>query len=111
MTTEWVEWDAFPDPPRRRQKPRIERSQVLPPPPQEPPRLHRVELTIKHHRRAPSHFLPVFAAIVVVLLLWRFKFGVLLAAILGWQTVEMFLFVIALLAIIALNERRHGREF
>ena len=109
--TEWIEWDAFPDPPKRRRKPRVERIQVLPPSPREPPRYHRVEITVEHHRRPSPRFLPIFVAIVVALLLWRFKFGVLLAAILGWQTVEMFLFVIALLAILALREKRHGREF
>ena len=94
MTAEWIEWDAFPDK-------------------REPPRYHRVEITVGHHRRPPPRFLPIFVAIVVaVFLLWRFPFGVLmLAALVGSQTIAMFLFVIALLAIIALNERRHGREF
>jgi hypothetical protein len=104
--TERLEWD-FPPTKRYRRRPRVEIME-----PEEPPRLHRVELTIKHHRRAPSHFLPIFVAIVAVFLLWRYPFGfVLLAAFIGWPAIAMFLFVAAVLAIIALNERRHGREF
>jgi hypothetical protein len=99
--TDWIEWDAFPE---RRRKPRI---QVLPPPPKESPRLHRVELTIKHHRRAPSYFLPIFVAIVAVLLVWRLPFGFLmLGALAGSQVVSMFLFVAAVLALLAWRDRR-----
>jgi hypothetical protein len=107
--TEWIEWDAFPDLPKRRRKPRVERIQVLPPP--QEPRLHRVELTIKHHRRAPSHFLPIFLAVAAIVLLWRFKLGVLLAMILGREMIGMFLFVGACLALLAWRDHRSSRPF
>ena len=105
--TERLEWD-FPPTKRYRRRPRVEIME-----PQEPPRLHRVELTIKHHRRAPPRFLPIFLAIIVaILLLWRYPFGfLLLGALVGWQVVSMFLFLIALLALLAWREHRRGRPF
>jgi hypothetical protein len=87
--TEWKEWDI--DNPAHR-RPRIEVME-----PQEPPRYHRVEITVGHHRRAPPpRFLPIFVAIVALLLLCRYPLGFLmLAALAGWQVVSMFLFVFA----------------
>jgi hypothetical protein len=46
------------------------------------------------------------------LLLWRFKFGILiLAAIAGWQMIGTALFVVAVLGGLAWREHRHGRPF
>jgi hypothetical protein len=46
-------------------------------PPEEPARHHHhVEITVRHHRQRAPHFLPVFLAIVAVLVLWRLKFGI-----------------------------------
>jgi hypothetical protein len=108
--TEWIEWDAFPDLPKRRRMPRVERIQVLPPPP-EPSRLHRVEINVRQHRRAPSYFLPIFLAVAAIVLLWRLRLGVLLAAILGREMIGMFLFVGACLALLAWRDHRSSRPF
>ena len=105
--TEKLEWD-WPPTKRYHRRPRIE---VLEP--EEPPtRHHRVEITVRHHRRPAPRFLPVFLAIIAVLLLWRFKFGVLmLAALAGWQIIGTALFVVAVLGVLAWRERRAGRPF
>jgi hypothetical protein len=100
------EWD-WPPTKRYHRRPRVE---VLEP--EEPPRYHHVEITVRHHRRPAPHFLAVFLAIVAVLLLWRLKFGILmLAAIAGWQMVGTALFVVAVLGVLALREGRAGRPF
>ena len=50
--------------------------------------------------------------IVAVLVLWRLRLGLLMgAALVGWQAIEAALFVVALLAVLAWRERRHGRPF
>jgi hypothetical protein len=85
----WIEWDAFPDPPKRRRKPHVEQIQILPPLLRKPRRYHRVEINVRQHQR--SRFLPILFIAVVALILWHFKFGVLLAMILGWQAVKMVL--------------------
>ena len=100
------EWD-WPPTMRQRRKPRV---QIMEP--EEPPRRYHVDVTVRHHRRALPRFLPVFLVVVAVLVLWRFKFGVLmLAAIAGWQMVATLLFVVAILAVLAWRERRLGRPF
>jgi hypothetical protein len=100
--TDKLEWD-FDNPAHRR--PRIEIVE------REPPRYHHVELTIKHHRRAPPRFLPIFVAIVAVLLLWRYPFGFLmLGALAGSQTVSMFLFAAVILALLAWRDSIGARS-
>jgi hypothetical protein len=50
--------------------------------------------------------------IVTVLLLWRFKLGVLMfAALAGSRMIATFLIVVAILSVIAWRERRVGRPF
>jgi hypothetical protein len=78
----------------------------------EPERIHRVEITVRYHRRAPPRFLPVFLVLVAALMLWRFKFGILmLAALAGWQIIGTALFVVTILAVLAWQDHRAGRPF
>jgi hypothetical protein len=85
--TEHLEWD-FDNPAHRR--PRLERA--------------RIEITIQ--RRQRPNLLPVFIAIVAVLVLWRFKLGMLmLAALVGWQFIGTALFVGTILAVLSWRER------
>ena len=50
--------------------------------------------------------------VIAVLVLWRFRLGLLMAAALvGWQMIGTALFVVAVLGVLAWRERRHGREF
>jgi hypothetical protein len=101
--TDKLEWDWPPEPPRK-QRPRVE---VLEP---ERPRV-RVEVEVRHHRQPPSWIVPA-GIIVIVLLLWRFKLGVLmLAALTGWPTIAAALTLVAILAVVARRERRAGRPF
>jgi hypothetical protein len=94
-----LEWDI--DNPANR-RPRIEVMES-----QEPPRLHRVKITVGYHRRPPPRFLPVLIAIVAVLLLWRYPLGFLmLGALAGSQVVLMLLFVGAVLALLAWRDHR-----
>jgi hypothetical protein len=83
--------------------------------PEEPPtrRYHRVEITVRHHRRRqPPRFLPVFLAIVAVLLLCRYPFGFLmLAALGGWPLLIGLLIGVGIVAAAAWRERRAGRPF
>jgi hypothetical protein len=102
--TEKLEWD-FPPTMRPRRRPRVE---VLEP---EEPRRYRLDVTVRHHRRSAPWFLPVMI-IVAVLLLWRFKLGLLmLAALVGPQAIGAVLFMVAFLAVLAWRERRSGRPF
>jgi hypothetical protein len=95
---------------RYHRRPRVEVME-----PEEPPtrRYHRVEITVRHHRRRqPPRFLPVFLAIVAVLLLCRYPFGFLmLAALAGWQMIGTALFVVAVLGVLAWRDHRAGRPF
>jgi hypothetical protein len=105
MMTPRREWD-WPPTMRHRRRPRGE---ILPP--RQPARA-RVEITVRHHRRPAPHFLPVFLAVVAVLVLCRFPFGVLmLGALVGWQAIAMFLFVVVIVALIGWREHRAGRPF
>jgi hypothetical protein len=91
---------------RYHRKPRIE---VLPP--QEEPKRVRVEMAVTRHRQR-RNFLPIFIAIVVLVLLWRYPFGFLmLAAIGGWQAIGAIAFAVAIVGAAALIERRAGRPF
>jgi hypothetical protein len=104
--TEKLEWD-WPPTKRYHRRPRVEIME-----PEEPPtrRYHHVEITVRHHRRAPPRFLPVFLVLVAMLLLWRYPFGFLmLAALAGWQVIGTALFVVAILAVLAWREHRAGR--
>jgi hypothetical protein len=70
--------------------------------PEEPPRRYHVDATVRHR---PMPWLVPAVIIVAVLLLWRFKLGVLmLAALLGWQAIGAALFVVALLGLVAWRE-------
>jgi hypothetical protein len=92
--SKYLEWDI--DNPANR------RLEVL-----EPERIHRVEITFRHHRRPPPEFLPIFVILVAALLLWRYAFGFLmLGALIGWQTIAMFLFAGAVIALLAWRDRR-----
>ena len=54
----------------------------------------------------------VFLAVLAVLVLWRFKIGMLvLAALFGWDAIGAALLVGAILTIVAVREHRHGRPF
>jgi hypothetical protein len=98
------EWD-WPPTKRYHRRPRVEVLES-----EEPPRYHRVEVTISRHRRQ-SWLVPAII-VIAVLVLWRFRLGLLMAAALvGWQAIGTVLFVVALLAVLAWRERRHGREF
>jgi hypothetical protein len=98
------EWD-WPPTMRHHRRPRVEQM--------EPEWVHRVEITVRHHRRRqPPRFLPVFLIVLALLMLWRFKFGVLmLAALAGWQIIGTALFVVAVLGVLAWRERRTGQPF
>ena len=102
--TENLEYDW---PPTMRYHRRRRHAEILPP--ADPPKPH-VDVTIRHHRQ-PSWIVPA-AVIVAVLLLWRFKLGVLMfAALAGWRMIAAFLIVVAILSVIAWRERRVGRPF
>jgi hypothetical protein len=104
LMTDKLEWD-FPPTKRYHRRPRVE---IMGP--EEPPRYHRVEVTISRHRRQ-SWIVPAII-IVTVLVLWRFKLGLLmLGALLGPQAIGAALFVVALLGVLAWRERRAGWPF
>jgi hypothetical protein len=70
----------------------------------------RVDVTISRHR-PPSSIVPA-AIVVAVLVLWRFKLGLLMfAALAGWRMIATFLIVLAILSVIVWRERRVGRPF
>jgi hypothetical protein len=100
------EWD-FPPTMKHYRRPRVE---VLEP--EQPLTRHRVEITVRHHRRAPPRFLPVFLAIVAVLLLCRYPFGFLMLAVLGgWPLLIALLITVTILVVAAQREHRAGRPF
>jgi hypothetical protein len=69
--SEWVEWDAFPDPPKRRRKPRIETVEILPP--RQPERTARLDIH-HHHRRegiGPQRLLIIVALVALAILVVR----------------------------------------
>ena len=92
--TEPLEWDW---PPRRR--PRIE---ALPPESES-----TVRITIHRRDTRVQHWVMVAAIAVGLLILWRFRFGVLLLAVLGGQTVgEAIALAIVIVAVAAWFEQR-----
>ena len=104
--TEWIEWDAFPDPPKRQREVRV--AEIL------PPRQPEMRLHVHHHHesRGLQRWIKIAAVIFIVVVLFRSPMVLLLlAALAGWQVVSMFLFVIALLALVAWREHRSGRPF
>jgi hypothetical protein len=114
-----IEWDAFPDPPKRRRKPRAERIQILEP--DDPPksRIHRVEITV-HRRRQHHQQIPpwVIAMVIFAALCWISPFGMVIALVMGGilvtahPTIGIALGVmLALVIIIAMRERLADREF
>jgi hypothetical protein len=99
--TKYLEWDI--DNPVHRRWPRVE---IM-----EPEPARRVEIAIRRHRPA-SPFLPIFLGVIAVMLLWRFKLGLLmLAALVGPERIEAAMFVVALLAVVSRWHRRSGRPF
>ena len=62
--SKWVEWDAFPDPPKGRRKPRAT-IEVLDPEPEPTPRVHRVTVDHVYHRRSSEGICPQRIVIVV----------------------------------------------
>jgi hypothetical protein len=95
-------------PPTMRRHRRRRHTEILPP--VDPPKRLHVDVTIRHHRQ-PSWIVPA-VVIVAVLLLWRFKLGMLMfAALAGWRMIATFLIVVAILSVIAWRERRVGRPF
>ena len=70
LKSEWVEWDAFPDPPkrqRRRRPPPILDGEILEPELEpETPRIHRVEIVHHHHRRQRQH-IPTWAVAILII--------------------------------------------
>jgi hypothetical protein len=76
----------------------------------EPASSIRARFTVTRERR-PSPW--AIAAIVIgLLVLWRFKLGLLmLAALVGPERIEAAMFVVALLAMVAWWQRRSGRPF
>src|ERR1700722_20341555 len=86
--SEWVEWDAFPDPPKRRRRPKIE---VLPP--QEPESRIRVDVQHYHHQRR-SNQLPPWLPFAVIGFLIALRFlpaiGIALVVIMALMFVSYY---------------------
>jgi hypothetical protein len=69
----------------------------------------RFDVVVTRQRR-PSWIVPA-AIIVAVLLLWRFKLGVfMLAVLVGWQTIAAFVFAGAIIGLLAWRDRLSGRH-
>jgi hypothetical protein len=97
------EWD-WPPTKRYHRRPRVE---VLEPP--ESIRA-RFDITIQREQR-PSPWI-IAGIVIALLLLWRFKLGLLMLAVLvGPERIGAALFLVAILALIAWREHRAGREF
>jgi len=105
--SEWVEWDCFPEP--RRRRPRIERVEILPP--QQPER--GVNITVRHHHHAPQ--IAALGLVVVAFLAGRFLVIPLIVVIVLAVTfpalARAWLLIVALVTGAALYERWHGRPF
>ena len=114
--SKWVEWDAFPDPPKGRRKPRAT-IEVLDPEPEPTPRVHRVTVDHVYHRRSSEGICPqrivivvAFAVLALVLLRSPGAF-ILLAALIPSSFWLALAVIVAVLAIVAVNERVKGRPF
>jgi hypothetical protein len=105
--TDKLEWD-YPPTMRYHRRPRVEVIDL-----EKQPTRHRVEITVRHYRRRqPPGFLPVFITVLALLMLWRFKLGILvLTALAGWQMIGTALFVVAVLGVSAWRDHRAGRPF
>jgi hypothetical protein len=99
--TQRLEWDWPEEEPRRR--PRIE---VLPPEPE----VVRVTVTHRRDNRA-QRWVMAAAMFVLALILWRFKFMLLLAVAMAPNFVGMLAMAIVIVAVIAWRERRHNKPF
>jgi hypothetical protein len=112
--TEPLPWDWPPTLKyRRRRRPRVE---GLPPADEDEPRRVRAEVTIHHHHRRrqfnPQSIVVMAAIAFAVIMVVRFPLGLLLLPILlGREIVLTGLFVVALLAVIAVFNRWRGRHF
>jgi hypothetical protein len=112
--SEWVEWDAFPDPPKRRRRPKIE---VLPP--QEPESRIRVDVQHYHHQRR-SNQLPPWLPFAVIGFLIALRFlpaiGIALVVIVALMFAYPIIGIIVALwvgavVIIAIVTKRRGKAF
>jgi hypothetical protein len=114
--SEWVEWDAFPDPPKRRRK-RIETVTILPP--RQPDRTVRVD--VHHHRRsAVSPKLIVLGVLLFLAIRFLPALGIGLICILallianpiiGIAFASWLVAAIAIMSFAAWRARRAGRPF
>jgi hypothetical protein len=108
--TQKYEWD-FPATMRpRRKRPRIEIIE-----PDDPPRRLRVDVEVHHHHRPrlnPQTAVVIVAAAFAVIMIVRFPLGFLLLPILlGRKIVLTGLFVVVVLAVIAMINRWRGKPF
>jgi hypothetical protein len=104
--TEKLEYD-WPPTMRHHRRPRVEVIE-----PEEQPTQARVKITVRHHRRAPPRFLPVFLVLVGLLMLWKYPLGsLMLAALGGWPLLIGLLIGVGIVAAAAWRERRAGRPF
>jgi len=103
----WIEWDAFPDPPKRR---KVRVAEILPP---QQPRYVRVTLHHRHHAgsRSLQHWVIIAAAIFVALLLLRSPLVLLMLVALAWKHLAEVAAIVAILAIAAYRAHRAGRPF
>jgi len=95
--SEWVEWDAFPDPPKRRRK--QERIvEILSPRQPEP----TVRIDVHHHRRervnSPQRFVILCACLIVAAIVLRSPGALILLAVIipAWIWVTLGVIVAAL---------------
>jgi hypothetical protein len=70
-----------------------------------------VRITIERDNRV-QHWIMVAAIAVGLLILWRFRFGLLLLTVMGGQTVgEALILAVLVLGVAAWREHRAGRPF
>jgi hypothetical protein len=108
--SEWVEWDAFPDPPKRRRKQkRI--VEVLEPEREQP----TIRVDIRHHRSGrtlPQHLVIVAALLILAVIMLRSPGAmILLDALIPSTVLIAFAIIVAILAIVAFREHLAGRPF
>jgi hypothetical protein len=98
--SEWIEWDAFPDPPKRRRV-----VEILPP--QQP------ELHVVHHydSRSLQRWIMIAALVAVAVILVRSPSAMLMLWVLAGKYLAAGAAFAALLAIVAYRARRSGRPF
>jgi hypothetical protein len=78
-----------------------------------PPTRRHLEISVRHYRRRPPQYWVLWAAMfALVLIVWRFSFVLLLAAVMLGQTFgEMLALAVVIVAVIAWREHRAGRPF